>query len=120
MDEILRIAICQLTCHPAIYVGHQMWLEEPFIQEDSKCTLSHLSVRGFKVEDLLQRCKSTYLEWHAQRIMGILGFLKTVSPSPSLVVFPEGAVPFQCLSAVQSYSSENEVTVFAGTHRFRG
>jgi len=116
MEEILRVAICQLTCHPAIYVGHQMWLEEPFIQEDRKCTLSYLSIRGFKVEDLLLRCKNTYLEWHSQRIMGVLGFLKTLTPPPSIVVFPEGAIPFQCLSTIQAYSSENEVTVFAGTH----
>lgn len=106
MEEILRVAICQLTCHPAIYAGHQMWLEEPFIHGDRKCTLSNLSIRGFKVDNLLLKCKNTYLEWHSQRIARVLAFLKTLSPPPSIVVFSEGAIPFQCLSTVQAFFGE--------------
>ncbi|RLE45106.1 hypothetical protein DRJ22_05050 [Candidatus Woesearchaeota archaeon] len=116
MSSLVRIAICQLTCHPAIYTGSEMWPEEPFIPQKSKNTLSSLSVQGFPVDHLLEHCRKTYLQWHSERLRGILAFLKSLNPRPSLLLFPEGAIPYQCLKMIHKYSSETETTVLAGTH----
>jgi hypothetical protein len=105
-----------LTCHPAIYTGSEMWLEEPFIPQKRKNTLSSLSVQGFPVDHLLEHCRKTYLQWHSERLKGILAFLKSLNPPPSILLFPEGAIPYQCLKIIHKYSSETETTVLAGTH----
>ena len=119
MKETLRVVVCQLTCHPAIYTGQQMWLEEPFIPENRTHTLSYLSVQGFKVDHLLEKCKETYIAWHTDRLSGVLEFLKTLHPIPSLVIFPEGSIPYQCLTLIHAFCSETKATIFAGTHSFQ-
>ena len=123
MSSIARVAICQITCHPAIYIGTEMWPEEPFIPQERTNTLSALSIQGFPVEELLNHCKSTYLKWQIERIKGIITFLKSLKPPPDILLFPEGAIPRQCLNILQKYAKETDSSVLAGTHslqRLRG
>ena len=116
MSRIIRFAVCQLTSHPAIYSSHHMWLEEPFLHKDSKLTLSHLSLKGFGVEALFDYCKNRYLNWHKDRLKGIFDFLNSVDPHPDVIIFPEGAIPFQCLDLLKKVHEASNATIFAGTH----
>jgi len=119
MPTIVRIAICQLESHPAIYAGQQMWIEEPFIPDNKKHTLSNLSIQGFHVDPLLEYCRAEYIDWQVNRIEGIFKLLKSIEPKPHIVLFPEGSIPYQCLHSVHSYSVADNNTVFAGTHSFQ-
>jgi len=118
MSSAVRIAICQLKSHPAIYAGQQMWMEEPFVSDDKKYTLSYLSLQGFRVDSLLEYCKREYINWQLKRIDEIFKLLRSLNPKPHIVVFPEGSIPFQCLPIIHSYTTDTDTTVFAGTHSF--
>jgi Tfp pilus assembly protein PilF len=116
MSRIIRFAICQLTCHPAIYSAHHMWLEEPFLHQDTKVSLSHLSLKGFGVKALFDYCKTKYLNWQRDRLKGIFDFLYSIDPYPDIIIFPEGSIPFQCLDLVKNFHEISNATIFAGTH----
>jgi len=116
MSLITRIALCQIACHPAIYTAHQMWLEEPFVSENPKNTLSFLSINGFGVDDLLEICKERYINWHRERLKSILHYIEGIEPAPDLLVFPEGAIPYQCLDLIQTFHKNTGTAVFSGTH----
>ncbi len=46
MDGQIRIIICQLECHPAFYIDRTAFLEEPFVPENPRISLSMLSSIG--------------------------------------------------------------------------
>ena len=51
---LLRIALCQIECHPALYAGYWGPLEEPFVPNFDSTSLSLLSSKGLVVTILLK------------------------------------------------------------------
>ncbi len=114
--KTVRIAICQLESHPALYFGAAALLEEPFVPAHNKPSLAKLGARGIDVISLQQGCLEHYLGWNQVRIASVLTFLETVAPLPDLVLLPEGSIPIELLPSVGEWSSKTGATVLAGTH----
>jgi hypothetical protein len=54
----LRVALCQLESHPAIYSGHVAFAEEPFVPLGDRWSLSRLGNKGIDVDTLQDYCKT--------------------------------------------------------------
>ena len=117
MNDVLRIALCQLECHPSFFIDKLAINEEPFIPEKTDFSLSSLSGSGLPgVIDLKNSNKTKYLNWQLKRIAGILSHPLLNDDVPCLLSFPEGSIPFQALPIIADYSSKAESVVIAGTH----
>lgn len=115
----VRLAICQIESHPAIYASHLAYLEEPFLAGD-KASLSLLAAKGMDVGQAQETCLRIYTSWQRARIRAIAAFLSSLKPVPDLVIFPEGAVPIDALWSLHEFAVMTGATVLAGTHTPRG
>lgn len=78
----LRIAVCQLECHPSLAVGGLDYLGEPILPEPGTPSLSTLSRYSLDVADLQKECARRYEEWHRHgepTMIEVLGFLESGS-----------------------------------------
>ncbi len=112
--RIIRIAVCQIECHPALYTGGVGPLEEPFNPEN--VSLSGLSMRGLQVDALQGICRREYLRWQQVRLESILKFLGDLEPAPDVVLFPEGSIPIEGLKLIGEWSASTGTSVLAGSH----
>jgi hypothetical protein len=112
--NLIRVALCQIECHPAIYASHLAFLEEPFLSKEG--SLSKLGTQGINVQPLQTAILDDYLKWQIARVQGILEFLAGITPVPDLILFPEGSLPIQCLPSVAEWSARLGAAVLAGTH----
>src|SRR5438093_5838646 len=112
----VRVALCQLECHPAIYASHLAYLMEPFVPSGNESSLSQLGTKGFDVLDLQKYCLDKYLSWHEARLRSVLDFLAHFDSVPDIVLFPECSMPVECLSSAGAWSSGTGATILAGTH----
>jgi tetratricopeptide (TPR) repeat protein len=112
----VRVALCQLESHPAIYGGHVAFAEEPFVPLGDRWSLSRLGNKGIDVQKLQDYCRAEYLKWSDARLRSVVAFLRTIQPPPDLVLFPEGAVPLESIGHLKELSGSVGVTVLAGTH----
>ena len=72
----LRIAVCQIECHPALYLGYTAPLEEPFLTKLNSASLALLSTKGLDVLSLQRICIQKYIAWSKERFKSIIDFLK--------------------------------------------
>ncbi len=114
--KMVRVCLCQLESHPAIYSGDVAYLEEPFVSPTSRVSLSGLSRQGFDVDPMQKRVRDAYVAWSTARLRAIMSFLENIDPRPDVVLFPEGGVPIECLPVLQSWSSTSGATILGGTH----
>jgi tetratricopeptide (TPR) repeat protein len=114
--RMVRVAVCQLECHPALYTDHIAYPEEPFLPTTS-ASLSRLGTKGVDVQALTELCSATYEGWHLRRIDGVLGWLR--DQHADVVLFPEGSIPLAALPMIAQWSSETGTSLLAGTHTFR-
>lgn len=112
----LRIAVCQLECHPAVVVGDHDYTAEPFISLGEAPLLADLSRHSLDVADLQRVCRERYVEWHQRRLLEVLAWLRTLNPIPDITVFPECSVPLEALFSMREFAVEHGVCVLAGTH----
>ena len=112
----LRVALCQMQSHPAIYAGHVAYPEEPFVPKPNGPSLSRLGAKGIDVEALQDHCRKEYNTWFEQRLRSVIAFLQQIRPNPDIVLFPEGAVPLQLIGQLRNWSRGCGSTVLAGTH----
>ncbi len=119
MNDTIRIAVCQLTCHPAIIVNDRNFLREPFVPIKGSPSLSDLSRHSLDVVSLQSECERQYLDWHSRRLVCVLDWLARIEPPPDVVVFPECSVPIHDLHIVRSFASSHDAIVFAWTHTLR-
>ena len=112
----LRVVLCQIESHPAVYGGHVAYPEEPFVPEHTGPSLSRLSARGMDVQALQEHCRMKYAAWLEGRLDSITGFLQRLDPHPDIVLFPEGAVLLQSVPRLRIWSANHAVTILAGTH----
>src|SRR5438046_790091 len=70
----LRVALCQLESHPAIYGGHVAFAEEPFVPLGDRWSLSRLGNKGIDVHTLQDYCKTEYLKWSDARLRSVVDF----------------------------------------------
>lgn len=112
----LRVVLCQLESHPAVYGGHVAFPEEPFVTFGDRWSLSRLGAKGIDVHQLQDYCRKEYSNWNDARIRSINSFLQTLEPVPDLVLFPEGAIPLDSLEQLKAWSTSANTTVLAGTH----
>lgn len=117
MSDTLRIAICQLECHPALHIGTAALVEEPFLLESS--SLAKLRAAGLPVDDLQHLSKESYIPWQCRRVAGVLDALASLDRTPDLVIFPEGSIPVEGLPVCAAFSATTGATVLAGTHTVR-
>ena len=110
----LRVAVVQLECHPAIYVSHLKYLEEPF-QSAGGLSLSRLSAKGLNLEPAQKLCLERYSRWQDTRLRAVIRFLEQYDPVPDVVILPEGAVPVESLEVLASWSASTGATILAGT-----
>lgn len=78
--------------------------------------LADLSRNAIDVTGLQEVCRRKYLAWHEVRIRAVLSALRTLSPPPDVVAFPECSIPISSLHELLSYADESKACVFAGTH----
>lgn len=114
--SVLRIALCQLECHPALYLNHIGYLEEPFVPRPGEPSLSSLAAKGVNVESLQSLCKAEYEKWAQIRLECVLQNLAALNQPPDLIMFPEGAIPVSCLPLVKEMSDQHFPLVLAGSH----
>ena len=112
----LRVALCQIESHPAVYGGHVAYPEEPFVPPPNGSSLSRLIAKGIGVQELQEHCGMEYAAWLQGRLDSIIGFLQRIDPHPDIVLFPEGAVLLQSVPQLHAWSAAHAVTVLAGTH----
>lgn len=113
---ILRVAVCQLECHPALILGDLDYLREPVIPEPGGPSLASMSRFALDVADLQAECAARYHAWHSERLARVLQHLSEFKPIPHLIVFPEAAIPFDLLGPLREFALKHDVTVFSGTH----
>jgi tetratricopeptide (TPR) repeat protein len=117
VSKKVRIALCQLEVHPALYLGNSGYLEEPFLPPKKKSvSLSGLAGIGVATDKLQEHCLRSYLRWHQRRIEAVLAHLDRSDGAPDLVMFPEGAMPIELLSIIGAWSKKHRNTVLAGSH----
>ena len=114
--KTIRIAVCQIECHPALYSGYTAPIEEPFLTRKDTASLALLSTKGLDVSRLQNVCIQEYIEWSKARFTSIVDFFKNIEPLPDLFLFPEGAVPLQCLPYFFEWSALTGAALMAGTH----
>ena len=112
----IRIAVCQLRSHPALYTGHISYPEEPFVPFPSDPSLSRLGTKGIAVDSLHEYCLTEYTNWAATRLTAILSHLSSFNPVPDVVIFPECGILISSLPVISAWSKKNAATVLAGTH----
>ena len=112
----IRIAVCQLRSHPALYTGHISYPEEPFVPLPGGPSLSRLGTKGIAVDSLHDYCLTEYTKWAAIRMAAVLEHLSSFDPVPNIVVFPECGIPISSLPPISAWSEKNAATVLAGTH----
>jgi len=115
-SRVIRVALCQIECHPAIYSGHIAYPEEPFVPGPNSGSLSRLGTKGIDVGTLQTLCRVEYAAWQQARIQQIIDYLRSLHPAPDIVLFPEGALSPECLPAISAWSGESGATVLGGTH----
>lgn len=117
MAKKVRIALCQLEVHPALYLGDSGYLEEPFLPPKKKSiSLSGLARLGVGTDKLQEHCLKTYLAWLQRRIEATLAHLERDGSAPDIVLFPEASIPFELLPLVGAWSKKHRNTVLAGSH----
>ncbi len=117
MSKKVRIALCQLEVHPALYLGDVGYLEEPFPPPKKKSvSLSGLARVGVATDKLQEHCLRTYTRWQERRIEAVLAHLEVSGTAPDLVMFPEGSVPVDLLPVIGEWSKKHKNTVLAGSH----
>ena len=112
----IRIAVCQLRSHPALYTGHISYLEEPFVPLPGDPSLSRLGTKGIAVDSLHEYCLTAYTNWALTRLTAVLRHLSSFDPVPNVVIFPECGILISSLPVVSAWSEKNAATVLAGTH----
>src|SRR5215831_13655564 len=103
--RIIRLAICQISCHPALYPSHLHFLEEPFLPASGGPSLSSLHSKGLPVGALQALCLSEYCAWANLRLERILDHL--TKHNVDIVIFPEGSIPIGGLHLAQRFSVAN-------------
>src|SRR5437867_6465394 len=111
----LRVAVCQLECHPALFTNVN-YLSEPFVPLLGQPSISLLSRRGLDVEALETLCREQYLAWHEARTTAALQFLQGLSSPPDVVLFPEVSIPLEGLRPISEWSALTGSVVLAGSH----
>lgn len=114
--DTVRIAVCQLECHPALVVGDRTYLGEPFVLPKDDIALADLARYTIDVTDLQRLCQKSYEDWHSRRVQQILSWLAMLTPVPDIIVFPECSIPIHDLYVLKSFAEEHDCAVFAGTH----
>lgn len=117
-DSIIRIAICQLSCHPVLSIGDRNFLREPFVPS-SDDSLSKLGRASLDLGGLQDDCERQYLEWHEQRLDFILQYFAGQERVPDIIVFPEASVPLSFLKQLADHAKEKRNCVIAGTHSLK-
>jgi hypothetical protein len=136
LDVNLRIAIVQLQCHLAAFIGGRDFLAEPYVDEDI-LPLDYLTRSQLPTEGVRKQCRNLYLEWAQIRIQAVLDYIEEVAtrderthkddstrqttepPKHLVIVFPEYSIPFEHLSLVRRWAVKNKhlgIVLFAGTH----
>ena len=113
---LVRVAICQLECHPALIASHLHLSEEPFLPRSALTSLSQLATKGIPVDDLMAHCLDEYTRWSDMRLRGLLSALDELNPTPDLLVFPEGSLLIPNLSLAADWSARHGSVVLAGSH----
>src|SRR5437899_2697366 len=113
---IIRVAVCQLECHPALTIADLNYLREPGLPQERALSLGGLARHDLDLVELQQRCEEQYTAWHNERLRAVLEFLENCKPVPDLVVFPETSIPLCLLHFARDFAVKHDVTVFAGTH----
>lgn len=112
----VRLALCQIECHPALYLDHISYLEEPFVPTSRGPSLSLLAAKGVQVDQLQTLCLREYSSWALTRLEHVFDELAKFNPIPDIIIFPEGAVQISGLRLASACNSESKSTVLAGTH----
>ncbi len=112
----VRIALCQIECHPALQSGHISYLEEPFVPQTNGPSLSSLAAKGVNVDRLQDLCLEQYNSWALLRLEHLFDELASFDPKPDIIVFPEGSIQIEGLSLGTAYASKTGSMVLAGTH----
>jgi hypothetical protein len=123
----LKIALVQLTSHPALKIGGADYLCQPYIPNSNILPLADLERHGLEsqVEDLSSSYRERYLRWSEQRLTSVLQYIAGFSPAtgtvdrvPDIAVFPEGGVPRRLVKVLKKYCKASKAAIFAGTHAF--
>ncbi len=114
---VIRLAVCQLECHPALVLGDRDYLGEPFV--DESLTLSILSRNGVDTTELREANARAYRDWHGNRIANVLECLSRLEHVPDVTVFPECSIPLELLPRMRAFALRHGVMVIAGTHTRR-
>ena len=95
--ERIRLVVFQIECHPAFYRDRLAFLEEPFVPDLYKSSLSYLGGLGIPVTNIQELIKQEYIEWHKKRLQELLTHPLLHEGVPCIIVFPEGSIPIDCL-----------------------
>lgn len=114
MSRVVRIALCQLSSHPAFAFGDHRFIAEPFGATDRALELGQVTLDA--VSSLQNEIARDYVSWSSSRVQEVLAWLSKLNPVPHIVVFPEGSIVFECLYLAHGFAREYQAAVFAGTH----
>ena len=117
MPNVLRVALCQLECHPSFFIDKLAFIEEPFVPSNVDHSLSSLAGSGIPgLINLKTTNKNQYINWHQHRLNNILSHPLLNDDVPLLLAFPEGSIPFELLPSIANFAANTESIVIAGTH----
>jgi len=117
--QTVRIAVCQIACHPALAIGDRDYMAEPFLSKPGTPALADFVRRSLDMSELQEACRESYLGWHAKRVTAIVEWIKGLDPRPHLLVLPEGSIPSELLTFLNNVSQETGMAIFGGTHTLR-
>ena len=82
LNTTVRVAVCQLQCHPALRIADRNYLAEPFVPASGHPALCELSLLSLDVSQLCREIDEKYQEWHPHRILAVLEWLCGCDPAP--------------------------------------
>lgn len=116
MSEIIRLVVCQIECHPAFLRDRLAFMEEPFVPDSYKSSLSYLGGLGIPITDMQELFKKEFVEWHKKRLEGLLTHPLLNEGTHCIIVFPEGSIPIDCLLMLSDFAKLRNATIVAGSH----
>jgi len=119
MAPLCRIAVAQIASLPAYATQAVNFLREPFppsVQDDGKPTLHAVRhTRGLGT--LMVAVEKAHLDDLSMKLRIIMQDLARLKVR--LVVFPEYAIPVECLPLLQEAATRDGCTIVAGSHTVR-
>lgn len=112
---MIKVLLAQILFKPAIIERELDFLSEPGIYNYQLGKSFNSMVKNDIVDPQIGYIfREKYLQYFKNRLIQIVEW--AVKRETDMLVFPEYSIPYQCLPDLYELSTENNITIIAGSH----